>query len=60
MDTVMKPVQNGRGRRQQWISEQKLTVDTYGKWLPMESQAAVDRLDSPLSESGSKPGGRLS
>ena len=32
----------------------QLTVDTYGKWLPMESQAAVDRLDSPISESGSK------
>ena len=26
MDTVMKPVQNGRGRRRQWSSEQKLTV----------------------------------
>jgi transposase-like protein len=26
MDTVMKPVQNGRSRRRQWSSEQKLTV----------------------------------
>ena len=26
METVMKPVQNGRGRRRQWSSEQKLTV----------------------------------
>ncbi len=26
MDTVMKPVQNGRGRRRQWSGEQKLTV----------------------------------
>ena len=26
MDTMMKPVQNGRGRRRQWSSEQKLTV----------------------------------
>jgi len=26
MDTVMKPGQNGRGRRRQWSSEQKLTV----------------------------------
>jgi transposase len=26
MDTVMKPVQNGRGRRREWRSEQKLTV----------------------------------
>ena len=26
MDTVMKPVQNGRGRRRQWGGEQKLTV----------------------------------
>jgi len=25
----------------------KLTVDTYGKWLPMENKAAVDRLDTP-------------
>ena len=29
----------------------KLTVDTYGKWLPMGNKAAVDRLDEP---SGSK------
>jgi TPR repeat protein len=26
MDTVMRPVQNGRGRRRQWSGEQKLTV----------------------------------
>lgn len=26
MDTMMKPVQHGRGRRCQWSSEQKLTV----------------------------------
>ena len=26
MDTVMKPIQNGRGRRRQWSGEQKLTV----------------------------------
>ncbi len=26
METVMKPVQNGRGRRRRWSSEQKLTV----------------------------------
>ena len=32
----------------------QLTVDTYGKWLPMESQSAVDRLDGPIAESGSK------
>jgi hypothetical protein len=32
----------------------QLTVDTYGKWLPMQSQAAVDRLDAPFLESGSK------
>ncbi len=32
----------------------QLTVDTYGKWLPMESQAAVDRLDSAIFKSGSK------
>ena len=29
----------------------QLTVDTYGRWLPMGNQAAVDRLDEP---SGSK------
>jgi hypothetical protein len=29
----------------------QLTVDTYGKWLPMGNKAAVDALDSP---SGSK------
>src|SRR5207244_8904380 len=29
----------------------KLTVDTYGKWLPMGNKAAVDRLDD---SSGSK------
>jgi integrase len=32
----------------------QLTVDTYGKWLPMESKSAVDRLDSPITQSGSK------
>ena len=26
METVMNPVQNGRGRRRRWSSEQKLTV----------------------------------
>ena len=32
-----------------------LTVDTYGKWLPMGNKAAVDRLDGVESEqSGSK------
>ncbi len=29
----------------------QLTIDTYGKWLPLGNKAAVDRLDSP---SGSK------
>src|SRR2546426_4251913 len=29
----------------------QLTVDTYGKWLPMGNKAAVDGLDAP---SGSK------
>ena len=32
----------------------QLTVDTYGRWLPMESQAAVDRLDGPISKSASR------
>jgi Phage integrase family len=35
----------------------KLTVDTYGKWLPMGNKAAVDALDSP---SGSKVVGNAS
>jgi len=30
----------------------KLTVDTYGKWLPMGNKAAVDRLDDV--DAGSK------
>jgi integrase len=35
----------------------KLTVDTYGKWLPMGNKAAVDRLDEPITvPSGSKTG----
>ena len=33
----------------------QLTVDTYGRWLPMGNQAAVDRLDEP---SGSKIGSK--
>ncbi len=34
----------------------KLTVDTYGKWLPMGNKSAVDRLDGDdwISPSGSK------
>ena len=33
----------------------QLTVDTYGKWLPMGNKAAVDRLDQGLTvASGSK------
>ena len=28
----------------------KLTVDTYGKWLPMGNKAAVDRLDDAMPE----------
>jgi len=33
----------------------QLTVDTYGKWLPMGNKAAVDRLDATSpAESGSK------
>ena len=35
----------------------KLTVDTYGKWLPMGNKAAVDRLDD--SAPGSKVVARL-
>ena len=37
----------------------QLTVDTYGKWLPIGNKSAVDRLDDPatrvdLLQSGSK------
>jgi integrase len=33
----------------------QLTVDTYGKWLPIGNKAAIDRLDAPPArESGSK------
>ena len=33
----------------------KLTLDTYGRWLPMGNRAAVNRLDEPSpQESGSK------
>ena len=32
-------------QRQLGHSSIKLTVDTYGKWLPMGNKAAVDRLD---------------
>jgi integrase len=33
----------------------QLTVDTYGKWLPMENHGAVDRLDAVATEpSGSR------
>jgi hypothetical protein len=31
----------------------QLTVDTYGKWLPIGNKAAVDRLDAP----GADPSG---
>ncbi|HEX9709915.1 MAG TPA: tyrosine-type recombinase/integrase, partial [Candidatus Thermoplasmatota archaeon] len=34
-------------QRQLGHSSIKLTVDLYGKWLPMANKAAVDRLDDP-------------
>jgi hypothetical protein len=38
----------------------QLTVDTYGKWLPMGNKAAVDRLDTGAAEpSGSKMVARM-
>ena len=40
-------------QRQLGHASTQLTVDTYGKWLPMQSHAAVDRLNSPFLESGS-------
>ena len=44
-------------QRQLGRSSLKLTVDTYGKWLPMGNKAAVDRLDD--SAPGSKVVARL-
>jgi hypothetical protein len=41
----------GRVRRQLGHASIRLTVDTYGKWLPMGNKTAVYALDSP---SGSK------
>lgn len=35
----------------------KLTVDLYGKWLPMEHKAAVDRLDDHAEERGDDASG---
>ena len=35
----------------------QLTVDTYGKWLPMGNKSAVDRLDFPGSATGSEQSG---
>jgi hypothetical protein len=37
MDTAVKPVQNGRGRRRRWSAEQKLTVLQEGQTgIPLE------------------------
>ena len=65
MDTMMKPVQNGRGRRRQWSSEQKLTVlQEWQTGVPLEEicrKYAVNAaqmyrwkrsLDQGLKESG--------
>ena len=65
MDTMMKPVQNGRGRRRQWSSEQKLTVlQEWQAGVPLEEicrKYAVNAaqmyrwkrsLDQGLKESG--------
>jgi hypothetical protein len=42
-------------QRQLGHSSIRLTVDLYGRWLPMENKAAVDRLDDGASgETGSK------
>ena len=35
----------------------KLTVDLYGKWLPMEHKATVDRLDDPADDGGGEASG---
>jgi len=34
----------------------KLTVDTYGKWLPMGNKAAVDGLDVPAPIASTREG----
>src|SRR5262249_39367790 len=34
-------------QRQLGHASSQLTVDTYGKWLPMGNKAAVNRLDDP-------------
>jgi transposase-like protein len=65
MDTVMKPTQNGRGRRRQWSGEQKLTVlQEWQTGVPLEEicrKYAVNAaqmyrwkrsLDQGLKESG--------
>jgi transposase-like protein len=65
MDTVMKPIQNGRGRRRQWSGEQKLTVlQEWQTGVPLEEicrKYAVNAaqmyrwkrsLDQGLKESG--------
>ena len=65
MDTLMQPVQNGRGRRRQWNSEQQLTVlQEWQAGVPLEEigrKYAVNaaqmyrwkrRLDQGLTESG--------
>ncbi len=50
-----------QGEPVQYVSRQlghksiQITVDLYGKWLPMTNKAAVDRLEMP---SGSKIGGQ--
>ncbi len=65
MDPVMKPTQNGRGRRRRWSSEQKLTVlQEWQTGVPLEEiyrKYAVNAaqmyrwkhsLDQGLKESG--------
>jgi hypothetical protein len=37
----------------------KLTVDTYGRWLPVGNKAAVDRLDEGFVTPDDAAGGRL-
>jgi hypothetical protein len=43
-------------QRQLGHASYQLTVDTYGRWLPMGNKAAVDRLDDGEIERGSKTG----
>jgi hypothetical protein len=43
-----------------WPCQIQLTVDTYGKWLPIRNKGAVDRLDEVARNRAVATGGRES